>query len=271
MMKEKVIFQNNELLLESYNEKLKIDEKKPLPLKSFPRYYNSIVEFADDLTVEGFMHALRPFFKIIDTHFIGYTYGYKIQRFYNEMLRPAKKDTNDEISHVELYWSSEITDYNNLSSGKIESNFELYGDFHGVPKEKDSHYWGFSLSPLSNWKHYLFKLNKTIICTKFEEKEIVTIFKSEQEFTLHDIIRYFFYELTWHGYPSNVKKLSNNLNDISESIKNGTTETFPLNLTQMRIDLLDKELEKAKEEENFEGADRIFKEINKLKDKLKID
>ncbi len=275
MSESKIIINNGSIDVIRWNLDLRINQTEPITSEKFPWHYDDTVEFAEDLTVEGFMHALEPFFDIIDSQFIAYTRDYKIREYYNQMFMPLKEPLKDdayddnEISHVELYWASEITEYEDLSAGKTDIDFELYASFHGVSKSDGPNY-GLSMSPINEWKHYLIKLNHNIHCTKFQNNpgkpsEFITVFKADKLFRLHDVLRYFFFELTWYGYPSDAKEFSDHLVEISENINEADFVEFDID--QMLIDSLETELQTAIEEDNFEGASRIRDRIALIKEK----
>ena len=212
-----VIFQNNTIQIVEFNPKLRKKTTSNLLPKDLERYYGCPVQFDQSLTVEGFMNALKPFFTKIDTQFYSYTRGYKLIHYYKQMQKPAEKETSGEykILYAELYWQAEL---------RGKSDFHFYSSIHGVTKDKLTRF-GFALSPINNWKHYRLKLNPSFTCLHFHARkkkgEIPKLFSSEREFTLYDIIRYFFYELTYHGYTEQLierrESLDKQIEDITYS------------------------------------------------------
>lgn len=74
------------------------------------------------------------------------------------------------------------------------------------------------------------KLNPSFTCLYLDPKskkgEIPKLFKSEREFTLYDIVRYFFYELTYHGYPKNLIERRDGLDKQIAEIKSGKAKLY---------------------------------------------
>lgn len=270
MAETSILIKNGAIDVIRWNSDIKLYQNKPIENEKFPWFYDDIVEFANDLTVEGFMNAFEPFFEVIDTHFVAYTRGFKIREYYKQMLQPVSPEESDEISHVEIYWGCDITEYEDLSAGKTDVDLELFGSFHGIGKIDECNY-GLSMSPLNEWKHYQIKLNPTINCTKFQKypdksAEIITVFKADKKFRLYDVLRYFFFELTWYGYPSDAKKFADHLIQISDDIESGKEKLVELDLEEMQIEHLQVELKEAIENDNFEGASRIRDRIALLRE-----
>ena len=104
-MGEEIIFHSGFVVVNEYNDNLKTRTDSPLEVEEFERYYNSPVKFSEDLTVEGFMSALKPYYEKIDHQFIAFTGGFEVEKFYEQMLLPMedwKKEEGDkdEISHT---------------------------------------------------------------------------------------------------------------------------------------------------------------------------
>jgi hypothetical protein len=227
--------------------------------------YDQDVEFEEGLTVEDFMNCLQPYFDTIDSHFIAYTRGYKIKQFFDLMQKPSVRNSDDRVSHIELHWISEISQYNNLAEGKMEIDFGYYGSYHGVPTNKDDYYIGYSLSPINDWKHLQFKINSEMKCTTFINGKRQTLFIADKKWKLYDVIRHFFYELTWHGSPTQVDELVEDLSKKSEEIMSGEAELVELDLNDFIIKGLERDKEEELKKENFEGVKRIQDEIDRLK------
>lgn len=275
MSSHTLLVKNNILLVDSFNDNLKKNVTEEVTLDDFLHFLSKPVSFSADLTVEGFMVALKPFYDLIDSHFISYTGGFKLNHYYEQMLKPVnEEDLLEHISHIEFTWFSELKIYDNLARGKKETEFDLYGCYHGVPLAKDDHYYSFSLCPINQWKHYRLVLNKEFSCECFDaeepddDKKFRTIFKAEKDFTLYELIRYFFFELTWHGYTENIEQLSDSLSQLSANIDK--ENMVALDLDAIKISMLESELEEAKEDENYEGAERILNKINDIKSKKEI-
>lgn len=279
-MGENIVFNNGELLVEEFNDNLKTHTQRAITFEEFERYYGSVVKFSDDLTIEGFIKALRPFFEKIDSHFIAFSGGFLLEKYYEQMLLPAEDDKeNDKISHVEMHWNAEVNEWDDDVHSIHHSDFHLNGDYSGIPKEKDDPYYSFSLSNINNWKHYNFKLNTEVKCYHFsserlldENGEIPKCFVSNMEWTLFELLRHFINELTFHGYPESTSSMREELSERSEEIKKAIDEGEELqgtSLSEFMLELYEKDLEEAGKIENYEGMKKIQEKIDKLKEEIK--
>lgn len=253
-----VIFQNNTIQIIEYNPKLKKKTIKDLLPIDFERYYDCPVSFDKSLTVEGFMTTLKPFFAKIDKQFYSYTRGYKLIHYFKQMQKPPEKETKQEfkILYAELYWHAELW-------GKTD--FHFYSSIHGITKDKNTQF-SFTMSPINNWKHYRLKLNSSFTCLHLDPKskksEIPKLFKSVRGFTLYDIIRYFFYELTYHGFTEQLIERRDGLDKQIKDIKSGKVKMYTNEEVMLKINKrFLKEALKAKDEKLVA---KLTKKIEKL-------
>lgn len=282
-MGEEIIFEHGIILVNEYNDNLKTRVNKLLEVEEFESFYNSPVKFSENLTVEGFMEALRPFYDKIDQHFIAFTGGFKLQKFYEQMILPAEGWENeerdkDEISHVELHWHAEVFEWDDDVNSKHYSDFSYRGDYSGIPKEKDGPYFSFSLSPMNNWKHYNFRLNEEIKCYHFgsdvdrtEDGEMKVLFTSRKSWTLFDVIKFFFSELTFHGYPESTQEIRESMEEFSKSIEETLErgeEIEGVSMDEFMLGIYEDDLKEAEKIENYEGMKKIQEKIDKLKKKI---
>ena len=273
-MDRKVKINNGEITCKEYNENLGIEVDAFIEVDDFAYHYDSPIELAEDLTIEGFFNALFPYFDIIDEHFVSFTRGFKLQPFYEQLKKDADlfdqtKDVDDEdmaddISHIEMYWSSEKFDWEDRVHSKIHSCFKDYGTYHGVNKNPDGVSFGLSFTSLNNWKHYRFVLNETYEC-RGAKREI--LFISNKSWHLFDLLRYFLYELTFHGYPEDAEKFSDSLKSMVDNISEEDLEDS-LSLNELQLLMLNDELKEATALENYTGAQKIKEEIEKIKEEI---
>lgn len=262
-------FRNNEIIINEYNKNLKLRTDVPLSVDDIERYYNTIVEFEDDLTVEGFITALKPFFSKIDKQFIAYTRGFELMHYYVQMQKPAKKEKKDPILYVEFCWSGEISEHENVEEGTIDSDFTFDASYHGFSLKEKAGY-SFSLSPINEWKHYLLKLNKKFKGTfsgHDENDDLVmkTLFESTREYTLHELIKYFVYELTWMGYTDHIIEKGKELDQQVKDIESGKEKTVEFDIDEWMIGFYEKDLKRAVKEDRFEAAERIRNKIDRMR------
>lgn len=258
-----VIFLNNKIQIIEYNPTLKKKTTTDLLPKDLERYYDCNVRFDKSLTVEGFMTALKPFFTKIDKQFYSYTRGFKLIHYFNQMRKPAEKEENPEfnILYAEFYWHAELWS---------KSNFNFYASIHGITDDKNTRF-GFNLSPINDWKHYCLKINPGFKCLHLKGKQkdgkIPTLFDTTREFTLHEIIRCFFYELTFHGYTEQLIERRESVDKQIEDIKSGKAKTYTMD--EVKLKTYKQLLKYALKEKDEKSANKLSKKIEKLELKLK--
>jgi len=272
-MADKIIFKNGAIFVETWDSDSQSYTTEPLGEDGIRWSYNDEVEFDKELTIEGFMNALEPHFEVIDEHFAAYNRGFKSRHYYEQMQKPGDDDSEEDITHIEFYWSYELQEYVNYRTGKKDSNLEVYASFHG--KGKNDINYSFSMSPINNWKHYLFKLNTNIKCVKFNRDEKsgladwTTVFETTKPFTLYEILQYFLFEITFYGYTETIEEVADKLSKISDGIVGGGMGFVIEDINKWEIDTLKKELKGAEESDDFESAIRIRDRIKFLEEKIK--
>ena len=80
--------------------------------------------------------------------------------------------------------------------------------------------------------------------------------KVRKEWILYDIIGTFLYELSFHGDPEDKENFSCELNDLKEEVS----------IEELELMRLEKELTEAIENEDYENARKLNKEIKKRRD-----
>lgn len=278
MIEHTIKFKPSGLFLNSYNENLKSRTDELIEVEDFEYHYDDYVEFDDNLTVEDFLTILNPFYEKIDQNFIAYTRGFKLLHYFEQMHKPVKennKDYDDGITHIELHWICSLSEHENLLKGCIESDYEFYSSYHGIAKDCT---YSLGFSPINEWKHYPIKLNKDFECQRTyyienedgeDEIKMETLFKSTKEWTLFEVLKCFFFEMTWFGYTDSIEEHRDEMTKISDEIDSGECETTELNFDEWKIEFLENDLKTAHETENYAAIERITNKINKLKNRIK--
>jgi type III secretion system FlhB-like substrate exporter len=267
-----LIFQNNQILIEAFDENLGAKTLKPLDDEHLEQYYNTTVNFAEELTVEGFMNALYPFFKKLDAQFVAYSNGFKLLPFYKQMQKLGNKK-NDDLEYVEFYWACELCYMENIEEGTIDTDFSSYANYHGVSKKQDYNF-SFSITPINLWKHLPLRLNTSYQCSTYTDKKgkllkkEKIVFSTNKTFSLHHLLKCFISELTFFGYPENAKAVSEKLDHQVKEIKEGNVKTFSAD--ELIMQMYETDYEKAIAEERYEAAARLMKKIKELENKNSI-
>ena len=101
---------------------------------------------------------------------------------------------------------------------------------------------------------------------KSKKGEIPKLFSSNRVFTLYDIIRYFFYELTYHGYTEHLIERRDSLDKQIEEIKSGKAKTYTM--YEVMLKLNKRFLKLAQKEKDEKLVAKLTKKIEKLELKL---
>lgn len=273
-MNKKIIFSKNSIKIESYKEELKkyTSEKISSQFKDFNNLWDYDVEFDKTVTVENFLNNLKPFIDEIQFYLNPYI-KYDLKDFFEILDKPADSiHDEDKVDYVEMYWVAEIWETEDIINDKKNSEFEMWGGYHGVTKEKNGFNISFGLTPLNNWKHYKLKLNENLICYKNTEEEVhKLLFESRNAWTLFDVLKYFFIELTFYGSLSDIEELKRNLENTLDDIQNGqvlsSKESSEI-LNELEIKSLESELIEMVKQEKYEEAVVLRNKIQELKNKV---
>lgn len=272
MNNEKLKIENNRLVIESIDS----DDFQSYEVLSdecydlFNTLYAYEVEFSEDLTIEGFMRSIQPFIDQIQYHFQSHIGNCDLKQFFDLLNINPTKEPNNDIDYIEMFWNCEIWEMEDIMTGTTSSEFSKWGGYHGCSK-KDKINYCFGLNPINEWKHHNFKLNDSFVC--YRHSEILTqeiLFKSTLQWTFGDLLKHFFYELTYYGSIEDIEKFNNELIQRVDEINNSEigNEKF-FSIDDLRIETLEKQLEEAVKTENYEAATRIQSKIQKIKEDQK--
>jgi hypothetical protein len=253
---EKVKFYNNKITINHWveeDENWEEDSIKDLEV-TISELLRSPVEFSEDLTIYGFMKQLEPFVDEIDELFVSSSLGYSLKKYLDVLDKKTKKDDFvDNINFVEFYWSAEIYD----------DEFTEYCSFHGIGLEDEISY-GLDFSPIYKWCHLPFVLNTDYeIYNLYKNNEPIMILK--KDFTVYNLLDGFIYELTFNGSPDEqleeFEKILSEIEDIKEHPEEYAT------FDELKLEQLELKLKKCIENEDYETAQEIKEEINKINKK----
>jgi hypothetical protein len=169
--------------------------------------------------------------------------------------RPVRKYDPDGIEYIELYWNTDLSEYEGVTTIDgmdracchgigYELKEDKYEDYSSDPVWKSGQRinWGIDFCSLSDMLDLPIKLN-----TKFEVyddwmkykddyKNVPILLSCERKFTLYQAIEAVFWELSFYGSEEEKTEKKNELDDIMTDIKeNGYTvidDKFSLRLKE---------------------------------------
>ena len=242
------------------------------------RHFNKIVEIKPDVTIEHFVRNLEKYEQIIDLCFSSYSDGIPLRKFIDDMEKETK--IKSDISTVELIWEGDMVNEDLVIIGYLrgwltEERVQEFGPDSDVPHD-------LSFVSLSAYKSCVLTLDENIVVHDFgstmdlkkmveEEKEV--ILDGFYSWTLHDVIANFLSDISSNGSPEERDALatqvqSNKFNAEEVSKNKGQSELWKA-LLESKIESLQKDKEVATEEEDYERASQLKKEIELLNTNLR--
>ena len=181
-----------------------------------------------------------------------------LKELVDEGLNSPYKAEGDNVKHLEVSWQSEVTQY-----GKEPKQINEWVSFDGIgeppvgdesykdwPVGKPVHY-ALEFSPVHTLSELPLKLNTMMKLRDETSRKAVypapILVEAEKDFTLIDILRGIFWELSFFGSPTNRDTKSDELTKSMDDIKSGKVKTIPLEEIKSKwAKLLDEDDDKDK-------------------------
>ena len=244
-MAEKVTLTPDGLMVSRWNGETRendeelMEENCPTVLSHLRTY----CEIDPDTTIWHIMDFVRKNEAL--TFFISqYTWTNSIDEFHAELDKPAVIDENDKMDHLEIYWSA---DYH---KSKKYTSFGMSAGFHGVGlplKAEDQEAanaengydlpvgfierYSVSASPINQFAHLKLTLNTDVNVyrlKRYPKTDNIKILSSECEFSLLDILDAIYFDISFHGPPSQRDEFIDEMRGRIEEIDLGIVETRPM-------------------------------------------
>ena len=229
----------------------------------FTMHFNRLVEIHPDVTVEDFMKHLEKHESVIDYCFADYMQGISLRLFLNEM---EKEDVDSGLEDVELFWEGETINHDLAIIGYLrvwlkEEKVKELGNEFDVPHD-------INFLSLNSWKKCNFILNENLtIVSHGQTHEIKNdvIFEGFYRWTFFEVVSNFLSELTLNGSPEQrdalLAEMENKQYDAKEISKDKDKSQFWMAFLEAEISDLRARKEKILEEEDYERAAQITKDI----------
>jgi hypothetical protein len=255
---ENIIISGDGIFVREFNENLKIVELVPIS-EELSYYYRDVVELSDDLTFGGLFAQLEPYLDKFESHFLAETRKWPLQPFFDAIKGDVKEDLN--FTEIQFSWTYDYYEYSNRKTGEVEKSLDEYIHVGALGQVDENGVGNYSISfvELNNIKNVPVKIIKDCSISKKYEKSPILEF--EKEMNLRDLIGALFHEITFYGSPERTKE---QLEILSEKCDIGE-ESGMIPWENIQLEWLEEELEEALEVENYEWAQRVRIEIEKLK------
>jgi hypothetical protein len=258
-----IVLKKNGFHVKEYDEKSNISSYSKVK-GHIGHHLQSVLEVDEGVTVEDLMKELIRHESDIDVIFFGFSKGFLLRPFYQEMLSKPDHKRKD-LSYIELSWMSDY--YPSDRKGK-KNEVMIFMQMNGMAankRENEAISYNLSQIPLNDWKHLEVRISDLLLVYDFQVNKkddngtmgtrVVTLLEAKKEVTLYDFIGGFIDCITWHGYPEHRKE---HIDDINAIIHQGEDVD--------EADLEDKqyELEKAIAREDYEAAAALKKQIDRI-------
>lgn len=258
------------------------DELEELP-KDFniKLAYDWIVEFSQGLTVERFFTLLEPYIKTLDEDFISWNQGGSLREFFNEMQESPEGKISLDIDFVEFSRRIEFN-YLDKTFTEEEQSVKYIDDsimMFGIGQDPDE--GGFIENSLdfvgiNTYKHATIHINDNCLVTQFESNDedndpsFGVLDDFEVDFTFHDIIKTFIETLSSNGSPQERDEtFAYILTQVQNNSESNVDNVEQLsNVDEVKLQQLQKELEIARENEDFKKCSKLSKDISTLQKKI---
>lgn len=227
------------------------------------KYFNRITEIKDDVTVEDFMFHLERHEAIIDYCFCGYLNDVPFKLYLNEVYKDSEES---DLEEIELVWEGEIINKDLAMVGYLrgwlsKKRIEEIGEQFDEPLD-------ISFMPLPMWKKCRLSLNESMMISDYGEIDNIeqnVIYEGFCRWTLFEVISNFLCEISLAGNPDEVRKLHSELQtrkfDKQEVASNEEKTRFWLNFLEMELKDMKYTMEVALDNEEYEAASKLKKEI----------
>lgn len=247
---------------------------------SIIKYLNRIVEIKPDVTVEDFMRLLSKHEIAIDSFFDDYTKGIPYKLFMEDM---EKETVDGDLEEVELCWEGEVLNNDLAIIGYLRAWLK---EEKVIERGEEIHYpHDVSFLPIYIWKKCRLVLNEAInIVDVGDGKRTVTdediVFAGLYRWTLFEVLSNFLLEISMNGSPQERDELFSKMEDrgydLKEVVKNKEQVDFWITVLESELEDMKSALEQASDEEDYEKAaiiqkemEIIGKELNALREEAK--
>lgn len=258
-----------------YNENLKKAQLIKID-RPFWYYYNHELILEKGITFGNVFSNLEPYLEKLEEHFLAETRGWKAKEWFAEI----KKDkTKEEVKFFEIRfgWHIDAHSYFNRKTSEYENSLEKYLNFSAMAKSTETkngeERYGTSFMDIQNLKDVpvVFDKHCEISLWNSKTKKNKVLFEYEKGIALREFIACLFHEITFYGDPKNTKEQSEELKkrieEADEADRNDETKFIPF--SKIQLEWLEKELQEALAAENYQWAENVRKEIERVRNEEK--
>ena len=194
------------------------DENKESIVDEILPYLCCVCEIEDGVKFKDILNLIR---KDCDAYSYMLTTGPWLKEIVEEGDKPYV-DCEDSVKYLEVYWAAEATNYDGPDV------LSEWVSIHGIGGPEGP--YGLDFSPINSLTELEIKLNNEYKIFDMRNKKYLStasLFTAQKEFTLLDILRGIFWELSFHGSVKNREERLEEIKQSVEDIKSGLVKTVP--------------------------------------------
>lgn len=242
------------------------EEGKEVLVDNIGYHLLDIIDVDNDVTLSDVISYLHKHKDQSDLYFEQYTRGYEIGPIYEEMCGEVNEETDtsfvDDIIFLEVRCIMEILEYED-DDCNLHSELQEYRTFSGVGK--DNLGYALDFTPLNLLKDKGVRINNEVVLRDPKDYSKL-LFKSDKEMTVSDFFGSILYEFTFHGDSNERDATWTSLVETSDSIESGEMKMYSSD--HVLLTFLEMDLERLVQEEKYEKAAKVRKEIEDIKSKI---
>lgn len=257
--------------ISEYNENLKKTEMVKID-RPFWYYYNHELVLDEGITFGDIFTRLEPYLDKLEEHFLAETRGCKMKEWFEE-IKKEKIKQDVEFFEIRFSWHFDAFIHFNRKTSRYENNLDKYLSFSVMAKSSESktgeEKYSTSFMDIQNLRDVpvVFDKQCEISVRNPETKKEDKFFEFEKAVTLRELIACLFNEITFYGSPETTEEASEELEESVKAIdgadRNDETKFIPF--FKIKLEWLEKELQEALSEENYQWAENVRKEIERIK------
>lgn len=271
-MNEVIHLKKDGFYISEYNENLKKTELVEID-NPFWYYYNHELILDKNITYGAIFSNLEPYLDKLEEHFLAETRGWKAKEWFDEIKKDKTKEEEVKFFEIRFGWHIDAHSIFDRETSEYDNSLIKYLSFSAMAKstetENGEERYGTSFIDIQNLRDLpvVFDKHCEISVWNPETKKNDVLFEYEDDITLRELIACLFNEITFYGGPKNTKEewkeLEKRLKETDEADRNDETKFIPF--SKIQLEWLEEELQEALAAENYQWADNVRKEIERVK------
>lgn len=268
-----IIINKKGIFTQKYNDNLKIHEIVSLD-NPLPYYYKTSISFEEGTTFGDLMSHLEPHCKMLEEHFMSDTHLWPLKPFFDYIKsneeEPIEFEDKTVLKYLVFRWCAQCYEMIDRRTGKQDNSLDIYLHMSGLTEKDSEETYSLSFTSAKQMRELLMIQDNSCNISTLREGKMVDLFNFNRDITFGELLSCIFHELTFFGSPESQKEEMENIMKGHDEIKDMTDEEREsdcIPFEEIQIEWLNEEMKEALSEENYEWAERVRVEIEKIKSK----